>query len=144
MSRYQKRKVAHKMKRDRALGTVCWNCGKDCGTGIEYHHIVPLEWGGLDVETNIAALCPDCHAMCTHGFVHKKAEKSGRPRKVYDEALADSVFRRYINKQLSEIQAKKELGTGQHIKEMKIFKEWCEKNGINPRINYGQSGRWYK
>lgn len=144
MSKYQKRKVAHKMKRDLALGTICCNCGKECGDEIEYHHIVPLEWGGRDVETNVAALCADCHSMCTHGFVHKKAEKSGRPRKVYDETLADIVFTKYINKQLSEIQARKVLGTGQHIKEMKIFHEWCEKNNINTRMNYGQSGRWYK
>ena len=32
MSTYQSRKVAHKAKRDKLLGTVCCNCGMDVGS----------------------------------------------------------------------------------------------------------------
>lgn len=144
MSTYQSRKVAHKAKRDKLLGTVCCNCGKDVGAKIEYHHIVPLECGGNDIVSNLAPVCEDCHSIITYGRKRRRPNNGGRKRKVYDPQLADSVFTRYINRQITETQAKQELGTGQHIKEMFIFKEWCEKNGVNPKINYGQSGRWYK
>lgn len=144
MRKSEKRKTELKAKRELSLGTVCCNCGKDCGTGIEYHHIVPLWRGGADVESNLAPLCKECHSLCTWGHASRIAERTGRKRKVYDAGLVESVFRRYVNKELSEIGARKELGTGQHIKEMKIFKEWAEKNGIDVSQNYGQSGRWYK
>ena len=138
------RKVSTKAKRDLSLGTVCCNCGKECGYSIEYHHIIPLEYGGKDVITNLAPLCRECHSMQTFGFVHKKAERTGRKRKQYDPDLLDSVFTRYINKQLSEIDARKELGTGCKIKDMVQFKEWADKNGVDKKTNYGRSGRWYK
>jgi len=140
----ENRKISLKAKRDLALGTVCCNCGKECGYRIEYHHVIPLEYGGNDVISNIVPLCSDCHSMQTWGFVHKKAERTGRKRKITDETLLDSVFRRYVNKELSEIDARKELGTGSKIKDMVQFKEWATKNGVDLKTNYGQSGRWYK
>lgn len=143
MSRYS-RKVAHKAKRERILGTVCCNCGKECGTEIEYHHIVPLERGGKDVVSNLAPICYECHSICHFPFERKKPERVGRKRREYDQALLDSVFSRYVNKELSEKDARKELGTGCHIKDMVQFKEWAEKKGVDPDQNFGQSGRWYK
>jgi acyl-CoA-binding protein len=77
-------------------------------------------------------------------FERKKPERTGRKRKEYDDNLLNSVFSRYVNKQLSETDAKKELGTGCHIKDMVQFKEWAEKNGIDQSQNFGRSGRWYK
>lgn len=138
------RKVSAKAKRELSLGTVCCNCGKECGRSIQYHHIIPLEYGGNDVITNIVPLCDDCHSMQTWGFVHKKAKRTGRKRKITDEDLLDSVFTRYVNKELSEIDARKELGTGSKIKDMVQFKEWADKNGIDLQTSYGRSGRWYK
>jgi len=138
------RKVAHKAKRDGVLGTVCCNCGAECGSQIEYHHIVPLERGGKDIISNLAPLCFDCHSLCHFDFKRKKPERPGRKPKQYDQDLLDSVFTRYVNKELSEKDARKELGTGRHIKEMVQFKEWAEKNGINLEESYGRSGRWYK
>ena len=140
----QSRKVAHKAKRENLLGTVCCNCGKECGSDIEYHHIVPLERGGLDIESNLAPLCYECHTLVHFPYERKKPERVGRKRKEYDPVLMDSVFTRYVNNELSEIDARKELGTGCKIKDMIQFKEWAERNGVNPKASYGRSGRWYK
>ena len=143
MSNYS-RKVAHKAKQDNLLGTVCCNCGKECGTEIEYHHIVPLERGGKDIISNLAPICYECHTRIHFNFEKKKPERTGRPRKAYDEKLLDSVFSRYVDKQITEAEARNEIGTGCHIKDMWQFHEWAEAHGIDPRANYGQSGRWYK
>lgn len=143
MSSYS-RKVAHQAKRDNLLGTVCCNCGKECGAEIEYHHVIPLERGGQDIISNLAPVCYECHSKIHFPFERKKPERTGRKRKVYDAVLMDSVFTRYVNKQLSEIEARRELGTGQHIKDMVQFKEWAEKNGVDLHQNFGRSGRWYK
>jgi hypothetical protein len=34
---------------------------------LEVHHIVSLADGGADHPTNVAAICPNCHARVTHG-----------------------------------------------------------------------------
>lgn len=138
------RKVAHKAKREKLLGTVCGNCGKECGAEIEYHHVVPLERGGNDIVSNLLPLCYECHSLCHFPFERKKPERTGRKRKEYDPVLLDSVFSRYVNKQLSEIEAKKELNTGCHIKDMPQFREWAADRGIDITQNFGRSGRWYK
>lgn len=138
------RKVAHAAKRELLLGSICCNCEKECGREIEYHHIVPLERGGKDIISNLAPVCYDCHSLIHFPYERKKPERVGRKRKEYDPALLDSVFSRYVNKELSETDARRELGTGCHIKDMIQFKEWAEEHDINPKINCGQSGRWYK
>lgn len=141
---FYSRKVAQRAKRVNLLGTVCCNCGKECGNEIQYHHIVPLERGGKDIESNLAPLCYECHTVCHFPYERKKPERTGRKRKEYDQALLNSVYTRYVNKLLSETDAKKELGTGCHIKDMPQFKEWAEANGIDVAQSYGRSGRWYK
>lgn len=138
------RKVAYKAKRDNLLGTVCCNCGKECGGEIEYHHVVPLERGGLDIVSNLAPLCYECHTLIHFPFERKKPERTGRKRKEYDSDLLDNVFSKYVNKQISEIEARKELGTGCRIKDMIQFKEWAAERGIDIHQNFGQAGRWYK
>lgn len=138
------RKVSHKAKREMILGSVCCNCGKECGKDIEYHHIVPLERGGKDIVSNLAPLCYECHTICHFPYERKKPERVGRKRKEYDPDLMDSVFGRYVNKELSEKDARAELGTGCRIKDMVQFKEWAKQNGIDPTANYGRPGRWYK
>jgi len=138
------RKEAQKAKRELLLGTVCGNCGKDCGTEIEYHHVVPLERGGNDVIRNLLPLCYECHNKVHFPFVRKKPERTGRRRKEYDPELMDSVFTRYVNKQISEREAREELGSGRSIKDMLQFKEWAEKHGIDASQSFGRSGRWYK
>ena len=138
------RAVAHKAKRELLLGSVCCNCGKECGKEIEYHHVIPLERGGKDIISNLAPVCYECHTKIHFEFERRKPERTGRKRKEYDPELLDSVFTRYVNKQMSEMAAKKALGTGCHIKDMVQFREWAEEHGVDPHQNFGQSGRWYK
>jgi len=143
MSGYS-RKVARRAKHEKLLGTACCNCGKECGSEIEYHHIVPLERGGKDIESNLAPLCYECHTTVHFDFRRQKPDRTGRRRKEYDAVLMDNVFFRYVNKQISEREARTELGTGCRIKDMPQFLEWAEKNGVDTRQNFGRSGRWYK
>ena len=142
MSRYQSRKVAQAMKRELSLGTVCCNCGTDVGDKIEYHHIVPLEHGGRDIPSNIAPLCYDCHSLCSFGKIKKPAKRNGRKRKITDEKLLNMVFRKYVDGEMTEINARKALQTGSHIRDMVQFKEWAEKNGIQlgKQAHFGRGG----
>ena len=142
MSSYS-RKVAHEEKQKLSLGSICCNCRKECGNQIEYHHIVPLERGGKDIVSNLAPVCYECHSIIHFNFERKKPERTGRKRKVYSDELMDDVFGRYVNKQITETEAKKLLGTGCHIKDMVQFKEWAERNGVDPGQTFGRSGRWY-
>ena len=140
MSNYS-RKVAHKAKQERMLGTICCNCGKECGSEIEYHHVVPLERGGLDVISNLKPLCYECHTKVHFDVERKKPERRGRKRKVYDQALMDSVFGRYVNGEIMELQAREELGTGCRIRDMVQFKEWAEGKGIDLKhAHFGRGG----
>lgn len=138
------RNVARKAKQEKLLGTVCCNCGKECGSEIEYHHVVPLERGGNDIESNLAPLCYECHSIVHFDTVRRKPERTGRRRREYAQDLLDDVFRRYVNKDISEKDARAELGTGCRIKDMVQFWEWAERNGVDPQQNFGRSGRWYK
>lgn len=141
MSRYQSRKVANKMKRDMVLGSVCCNCHADVGQKIEYHHIVPLDCGGQDVESNVAPLCHECHTRITFGKPRKEPKKNGRKRKEYDEKLMDMVFTKYVHGDIMELDARKLLGTGCRIRDMIQFKEWAEQNGINLKdAHFGRGG----
>ena len=140
MSGYS-RKVAQKAKQERMLGTICCNCGKECGSEIEYHHVVPLERGGLDIISNLKPLCYDCHTKVHFDFERKKPERTGRKRKVYDQALMDSVFGRYVSGEIMELDARKELGTGCRIRDMIQFKEWAANRGIDLKnAHFGRGG----
>jgi len=136
------RRTSKEAKRNLILGTVCCNCGTDCGKEIEYHHIVPLCCGGNDTVGNLAPLCPDCHSLVTFGIVKRTPERNGRRRRTFDAGLLDSVFTRYTNGELSEIDAKKELATGCHIKDMEQFREWAEEHGIDPKKRFGTGGKY--
>jgi len=61
------------------VGSVCCNCGST--DNIEYHHVVPLSFGGRDVASNIYAVCSDCHALIHFGnhndISHSEATKRG-------------------------------------------------------------------
>ena len=135
------RKEAHKAKRENLLGSVCCNCGKECGAEIEYHHIVPLEHGGNDIISNLAPICYECHTKVHFLYERKKPERTGRKRKEYDQELCDRVFTGYVKGTITEIEARRQLGTGQHIREMIVFKEWAERNGITVKgSHFGHGG----
>ena len=56
----------------RANGKCEW-CGQlgfsttDGGIYLETHHVIPLSENGSDVESNVAALCPNHHREAHHG-----------------------------------------------------------------------------
>ena len=58
------RTIVAKWLRDQ-LPKKCYNCGaiKD----LQYHHIVPVIYGGNDVPSNIAVLCGNCHSNVHFG-----------------------------------------------------------------------------
>lgn len=96
-----KRKSITKARRMQLIalhGDRCINCGSP--DEIEWHHVVPLEIGGNDVDTNLVPLCYSCHKavtnhtllIATSGRVHKA---SGRKRIVpdnYKEILHDYLY----------------------------------------------------
>ena len=42
-------------------GVKC--CNSQSKEEIQYHHIIPISAGGFDIISNIAPLCPKCHAL---------------------------------------------------------------------------------
>lgn len=70
------------------LPKKCVNCGAT--THLTYHHIVPVSRGGNDVPSNIAVLCPACHAKADfekrgtigHGVLVKEGLERARKRGV--------------------------------------------------------------
>ena len=57
-------KESFRSKLKEMLGEICVNCGgEDC---IEYHHIVPIVYGGTNKLTNIVPLCINCHYKAHH------------------------------------------------------------------------------
>ena len=73
----ERRSLTNKDKEE--IGLKCANCGaiKD----LEYHHIVPLIFGGNDINTNIVCLCSKCHKLIhydSNGRInHSEAIKKG-------------------------------------------------------------------
>ena len=73
----ERRYLTNKDKEE--IGLKCANCSaiKD----LEYHHIVPLIFGGNDINTNIVCLCNKCHRLIhydSNGKInHSEAIKKG-------------------------------------------------------------------
>ena len=47
------------------LPKKCCNCGST--ENLQYHHIVPVVYGGNEVPTNVAVLCGSCHSKTHYG-----------------------------------------------------------------------------
>lgn len=64
------------------LPKKCCNCGET--HGLVYHHIVPLENGGIHMPSNIAVMCSICHGRIHYGkdgyIDHGELVKSGMAR----------------------------------------------------------------
>jgi 5-methylcytosine-specific restriction protein A len=55
---------------------TCAHCRNDYTSGgIEIDHIQPLKDGGLDVETNIQALCIRCHQKKTAEEAYQRSKR---------------------------------------------------------------------
>ena len=72
-----KRNVTETMKKKVASGQK-WNC-KICANMLdecyEIDHIICIKDGGSNEETNLQALCPNCHRKKTNNDMAKKKEK---------------------------------------------------------------------
>lgn len=58
------RRTVSKRIRD-VLPKRCCNCGAE--EHLIYHHIVPVEFGGMDIASNIAVVCAECHGKIHYG-----------------------------------------------------------------------------
>jgi 5-methylcytosine-specific restriction protein A len=45
------------------------------GIYLETHHVIPLSEDGLDIESNVAALCPNHHREAHHGKIRDEMRK---------------------------------------------------------------------
>ena len=111
-------------------GAFCANCGSR--ENIQYHHIVPLAFGGNNVLTNIVPLCEDCHYKAHMKYKHKGVQgATGRPRKDAPVGYKD-ILTRYVTGALSGKNAKQMLGLGETSKlaEQWYYKEFLSDMGI--------------
>lgn len=85
----------------------CGSCGKYTDI-IQEHHILPKVLGGIDADSNLARICPNCHDLIHSrnglGIHHKRltiigqqkarleGRHPGKPRKYIDEALVLSLI----------------------------------------------------
>ncbi len=128
----------------------CVNCGST--EGIQWHHIVPYQYGGKDVESNIVPLCHSCHVAVhtmptpeeRNRLAHQKhGSFGGRPSKSLPEGY-EEVFWKYLNGKITRIEAAKMIGRSKDFfSDCPQWKEWCEKNHIIriPGKNFGRGGR---
>lgn len=70
------------------------------------HHIIPLRFGGIDIEENKIALCSGCHGMA-HRFYNDLAIKKAYSEKAsffFDCIVEAKVFRE--NEKMNRLKAK--------------------------------------
>ncbi len=76
----KRRTITDKDKQE--IGLKCCNCGST--EDLQYHHIVPLELGGKDVNRNMCCLCYRCHQLIHFGKAnninHSELVKKGQAR----------------------------------------------------------------
>lgn len=123
-----------KMLKER-LGCRCANCGS--GDIVEYHHVVPLAFGGTNELTNIVPLCYACHKAAHFGrhvthYANHSRSNDGRPPKCDDETafkaldlLADGQIG------VRKCQEMMRLAGRTVPKHTKQYKRWCELRGIS-------------
>lgn len=74
------KRVNHWRKAQWLKGKSCELCGFDFWPVLESHHAIPISEGGQDDASNIAVLCPTCHAIVHHFRGHYESymnENSG-------------------------------------------------------------------
>ena len=83
-----------KRKASVRAATVAGGECRRCGGGFDYlecDHIVPIELGGADDESNTQALCPDCHKSKTREDIRaiRKADRiKKKHERLYDPPMA--------------------------------------------------------
>lgn len=119
---------------DDCIPKVCCNCGRT--EGIQYHHIVPLKFGGTNKITNIVPLCGSCHTATHFGrHISKCKNNTNNGRSPISE----------LNQETEEIMwswAKGEISTKEcegilgitarysRLSDRVIYRQFIKKNGI--------------
>lgn len=133
LRREYERKILPKLRKERN-SMNCVNCGTD--KEIEFHHIVPLAYGGTNRLSNIVALCRQCH-WSIHSNKHRDEVRSkallgtsGRHRYQYDSDQIAYMIK-YLQCQIGtkELIEKANL-TNHRIAENRKIKELKKQMGI--------------
>lgn len=120
----------------------CINCSST--EDLVRHHIVPLENGGNDIDTNICILCSSCKTKADTP-PHKKV---GRPRIILDTNI-ENVLHMYFQCKIGTAEARQLIGLPPRNNStwQRLQKEYKSKHNIidsrnnvdnirnNPRIN---------
>ena len=64
MSKVRQKRRALNQSDKEEIGLQCCNCGSI--EDLQYHHIVPIALGGIDVNSNMCCLCYKCHFKIHH------------------------------------------------------------------------------
>jgi hypothetical protein len=117
------------------LGNNCCNCGRS--DHIEYHHIVPVVYGGTNKLSNIVPICVECHYKAhtksnAEGIINAK-EKGivGRRHKLtYEECfpyIVDYIYGRIGKK---EFKARCEYSEKYKLDKCSYIERYKKENGI--------------
>ena len=118
-TRNQFRRNAFREKLKKELGERCCNCWST--EHIEYHHIVPVVYGGTKKLSNIAPLCVSCHYKAhsktnSEGIENAKKNKTvGRKHKVPYE-VCEPYIEDYIYGKIGKKEFKSKSGYSEKYK----------------------------
>jgi len=69
------RKNSSRIKKNRLIeDPYCFTCRMGTEFILELHHIIPLGYGGDDIEDNTVLLCPNCHSYL-HFMLSERSSK---------------------------------------------------------------------
>ncbi|MCY7711243.1 HNH endonuclease [Bacillus safensis] len=71
-TRTDSKSVTSKLTKDIDGPIYCSTCDIDCSPIVNWHHIVPIHFGGDNSEDNLTPLCPNCHTI-----IHRALTKKG-------------------------------------------------------------------
>ena len=134
-TRNEFRRHTFRNKLKEKLGTKCCNCGSE--EYIEYHHIVPVIYGGSNKLSNIVPICVSCHYKAhnrvnSEGIENAKKNKAvGRKHKVPYEVCYPYIVD-YIHGNIGKREFKLKCGYSEKYKlsGCSYIKKYKEENNI--------------
>lgn len=129
---------------ERSLGHACCNCGST--EGIEYHHIVPIAFGGTNRLSNIVPLCSKCHKAAHNGrhiTEYAATNHTGRPKSFTDE-LAEKILPLYACGEITRAECQKLLGLskGTKLHDSRGYMAFLRRHGIKSIRNTRDVATW--
>lgn len=131
---HEARSKRFKFKLKRELGCICANCGST--EMVEYHHIVPLAFGGTNNLSNIAPLCYACHKAAHNSrhiqhFSDHSRSNDGRPS-CCDDKTAFYALDLMLAGQIGNRKCKSLMNLSKRYepRNTAAFKKWCDARGI--------------